>query len=122
MRQWLAAVLVAGLCAAPVLRVVCEVTCASTDTEHAAAAIPSCHETSPVSAQVNLEAPDDCRDHAQFLTVVSVQKSAGAKIDTGSNFVETTPGLDLQFVRVARAHARGSTSPPIPPGTRILRV
>jgi hypothetical protein len=123
MRQWVGTLLLAGMAAAPGLRTWCEIRCAAEDHAPAAAAKPHCHETAPSNAPFSFGVPDSCGDHAADPALVTSEQSrrfASPAVAAVVALMTDTP-LTPSPVGQTRRWQHG-TSPPIPPGSDILRI
>ena len=125
MRQWVAGLLLAGLAAAPGLRVWCEVRCAADDPSPTAAARPHCHETAPTDAPFSVGTPDSCGDHATDPAVLTSATSRRVGMAPATVAFTVAPSAQVVVPKspsVCVRRQQGGTSPPIPPGSGILRI
>lgn len=124
MQRWVATAVLVGFIAAPALRAWCEIDCATTD-EQPSASRSHCHEAGASEAPVSLHGPNDCGEHAPELAVAPTPK-----VQFGG---PTSLVLELLVKPAPAAHSdescrrfafnqRCGTSPPISPGTNILRI
>lgn len=123
MRQLVAAVLVVGSLAAPVVRTWCEIACLD-GIARPAAATSHCHEASEEPAPVSVESPIECGDHSAAPAIAAEVKSQRDGLSPLMLELVSVDALDpaVAITRFRAASARGSTSPPIPPGSSILRI
>ena len=123
-RSWAAAAILVGLVAAPALRTWCEIECAASD-ERPVSAASHCHESDASAAPLAVHPPDECGEHAPELAVVSalkVQRAGASPLSVASAFVTPSSAPALQSRAIHSVNQRGSTSPPLLPGTGILRI
>ncbi len=125
MRQWVAGLLLVGLAAAPGLRVWCEVRCAAGDPSPTATARPHCHESAPTDAPFSYGVPDACGDHSAEFAVLTDKTSRRVGLFPATSTAVAASDSEV-VLRTSptiwfRQLQRG-TSPPVPPGSGILRI